>query len=261
MKVVRITAASAALFLLVGSGPVIADSHEEESEGGVAPVEIYACNFNDGKGPGDLDKVVAKWNAYMDDEGVGDYFAALMYPNYSSDLGFDVGWLGAWRDGHAMGAGTDMWIKKGGEIGAEFEAVLDCPGHTLFASMRMNEPEDSDDGDNMFVLGFSNCTVEEGKTFEDVEAAQEEWNAYAAEHGFKGGSWVLWPIWGNALDAEYDFKYVGSTPNYATLGSNFQLMADGHWRKNEEIWSGLLSCDSSRIYTTVRVRDMAEEEG
>ena len=140
MKSVRVTAASAALFLLVGSAPVVADNHEEESDGGFIPIEIFACNFEDGMGPDDLNAVTAKWNEWMDEEGATDYFAALMYPNFSNDLGFDVGWIGGWSDGNAMGAGTDMWMGQSGELGAEFDAVLDCPSHTLFASARMKDP-------------------------------------------------------------------------------------------------------------------------
>lgn len=261
MKLVRITAASAALFLLVGSGPVMADSHEEESDDGIFPVEIFACSFHDGKGPDDLNAVTAKWNEYMDEEGVTDYFAAHLYPNFSTDLGFDVGWIGGWNNGNAMGAGTDMWMSEGGELRAEFAAVVDCPSHMLFATMTMREPQDSDDDDDNFVLMFSNCSMTEGTKYEDVEAAQEKWNAHADEHGFVGGSWVMWPAWGEAADADYDFKFVGSTPNYTTLGANFQMMAEGHWEKNQEIWEGLLDCDSSRVYTGVTVREMPEDDG
>ncbi|MDJ0905611.1 MAG: hypothetical protein QNI96_06295 [Woeseiaceae bacterium] len=263
MKVVRITAASAAMFMLIGSGPVIADGHGEYADEGIIPVEIFACNFRDGKGPDDLDAVNAKWNEWMDDNEATDYFAALMYPNFSTELNFDVAWIGGWEDGNAMGAGGDMWLNEGGEVGAEFNAVLkDCPAHVLFATMNMREPKDSDDDeDDNFVLAFSNCTMNEGKTFEDVQAAQEKWNAHADEYGFVGGSWVMWPIWGESADADYDFKYVSSAPNYTALGNNFQLMAAGHWRKNEEIWGGLMDCDSARIYSGASVREMPEDDG
>ena len=260
MKAMRITAASTALFLLAGTGPAMADNHEDESGDRLTPIEVFACNFEKGKGPDDLDAVTAKWNEWMDDEGATDYFAALMYPNYSNDLGFDVAWIGGWRDGNAMGAGTDMWVGQSGELGEEFDAVLDCPSHTLFVSSRMKDPGDSDDDDGTFVLSFSNCSIEEGKEFEDVEAANEAWNAYADEHGFVGGTWYFWPVWGEAQDADYDFKVVGSTPNYTALGSNFQLMADGHWRKNQEIWGDVLDCDSSRIYTSVMVRTIPDDD-
>lgn len=48
-------------------------------------------------------------------------------------------------------------------------------------------------------------------------------------------------------------------PNYTTLGANFQLMADGHWRQSQEIWGGVLDCDSSRICTSYMIREMSDE--
>ena len=260
MKAMRTTVASAALFLLVGSGPVIADNHEEDSGDGFIPIEIFACNFEEGMGPDDLNAVTAKWNEWMDGEGATDYFAAHMYPNFSSDMGFDVAWIGGWRDGNAMGAGADMWMGGGAALREEFASVVDCPTHTLFASMRMKAPAESGEDDNTFALSFSNCSVKEDKEFEEIAAAQEAWNAYADEHGFVGGTWYFWPVWGEAQDADYDFKVVGSTPNYTTLGANFQLMADGHWRKSQEIWGDVLDCDSSRIYTSYVVREMPDDD-
>jgi len=260
MQAIRTTAASAALFLLVGSGSVMADSHEEDSGSDFTPIEIYACNFHDGKGPADLNAVTAKWNEWMDDEGVTDYFAALMYPNFASDLGFDVGWIGGWEDGNAMGTGADRWMSHGGKLRAEFAEVVECPSHMLFASARMKDPADNGDDDKTFVLSFSNCSIEDGKTFDDVQAAQKEWNAYADQHGIVGGSWYFWPVWGESADADYDFKAVGASPNYTTVGGNFQLMADGHWRKSQEIWDGMLDCDSSRIYTGYMIREMPDDE-
>ena len=134
MNRVRVTAASAALFLLVGSGQVIADNHEDESGPEFIPIEIWACNFEEGKGPDDLNAVNAKWNALMDEQGVTDYFAALMYPNFHNDIGFDVAWIGGWPNGNAMGAGIDM-LWDDDETNAEYNAILDCPSHSLFASV------------------------------------------------------------------------------------------------------------------------------
>ena len=258
MSKVRITAASAAL-LLLGAGPVIADGHEEEADVRFTPIEVWACNFEEGKGPDDLDAVNAKWNAWMDDQGATDYFAALMYPNFHSDIGFDVAWIGGWRDGNAMGAGIDMMWEDDDTV-AEYNDVLDCPSHSLFASVRMKDPGDSGEDDDNFVLSFSDCSIEDGKTMDDVSAAQEAWNAHADEHGFVGGAWYFWPVWGNPQDADFDFKLVGSAPSYTALGGNFQLMADGHWRKSQDIWSDVLDCDSARIYTGKMVRSIPDDD-
>jgi len=255
----NLTAATSALmFLLVGSSAIAQDDAAEEPE--IVPVEAFACSYQDGKGPADLKAVIGDWNAWMDEQGANDYFAAIITPSFYGELSFDVGWLGAWSDGNAMGAGIDNWLSNGSEMGARFYEVIDCGAHTMFATMNTKKPAENDDeDDNKFVLAFSNCSINEGKTFEEYMAAQEQWNAYADENGFVSGAWVMWPIWGDDVEADYDFKFLGSAPDYTTLGANFQLMAGGHWRKSEEIFDGLLDCDSTRIYSAMVVREMADD--
>jgi hypothetical protein len=160
-----------------------------------------------------------------------------------------------------MGAGTDHWLTEGSEMGARFFEVMDCDSHTLFATMNVKQPPENDDeDDNTFVLAFSDCSIKDGKTFEDYMAAQTEWNAYADEIGMVSGAWVMWPIWGNNVDADYSFKYLGSADDYTGLGANYQLMAGGHWRKSSELFDDLVDCDSSRIYSATAVREMAEDD-
>ena len=155
----------------------------------------------------DLRAVVEEWNAWMDDTGQTQYSAIVMTPNYYGELAFDVAWLGIWPDGNAMGAGTDHWLTNGREMSAKFSEVINCGAHTNFATVRMRTPpENDDDDDTTFVLSFSDCSVKDGKTFEDYAAAQKEWNAYADEHGIVGGTWAMFPVWGESADADYDFK-------------------------------------------------------
>ena len=113
---------------------------------------------------------------------------------------------------------------------------------------------------DMFVLTFSNCSMQEGRDFEEYMAAQKEWNTYADEHGIVGGGWAMFPVWGEAADADYDFKAVGSAPNYTTVGSNWAKYASGHYQKSNEVFEGLLDCDSPRVYTTRVERLMADDD-
>ena len=41
----------------------------------VLPVEIFACKYNDGMGPKDLDAATASWNAWADGAGLNEYSA------------------------------------------------------------------------------------------------------------------------------------------------------------------------------------------
>ncbi len=250
------TIASASLFL--SAGAAVADSHEADKPK-YNPVEAFACNYRDGKGPADLDKVNEAWNKWMDDEKQGDYFAALLMPNYYGELPFDVAWLGVWRDGNAMGTGTDLWISEGGELGAAYSEVVDCFSHTNYASQRVQQaPDTGEESDGAFVVSFSNCSIKEGRTFDEYMEAQKEWNAYAEEHGFRESAWVWWPVYGES-DDDYDFKIAVGMPDHTTAGANWQLYSEGHYDKSNELFSDLLHCDSARLYDAKVVREMADE--
>ena len=55
-----------ALVMAAGTGIAWA----EEDSGKVVPVEMYACTYNDGMGPADLDKVIGKWTSWADKQGL-----------------------------------------------------------------------------------------------------------------------------------------------------------------------------------------------
>ena len=133
MKRVIVTLASTLLCL--GAGSAAAESHAEQQDGpGWTPVETWTCDFRDGMGLEDLQEVTAEWNEFLDEQGVDYYFAALVMPNYFGEIMFDVGWLGAWKDANRMGAGTDMWLAEGSEVGDKFNEVCNWKSHTNFAS-------------------------------------------------------------------------------------------------------------------------------
>jgi len=250
--------APACLLLLVGPG--LASAQDEPEAGPPArPVETYTCTYNKGKSRGDLDKVIAEWTAWMDKQGANEYFAAVITPFYSGDFAFDIGWLGSWPDGNAMGKGHDMWMTKGADVAAKFAAVLNCSSHSNFVSLNVKQPPKPDPSDVDAVLSFSNCSVKDGKTFDDVMAAQQAWNTYADANGFTGGAWVLFPLFGET-DNDYDFKYVESSPDFTTFGADYQRMSDGAWQKAEELFGPVVNCDHSRVYTARVVRKWAMEE-
>jgi hypothetical protein len=250
---------SALLLLPIGSGVALAQEEESE-EPNLIPGETFTCDFNEGKGPGDLQKVIDEWNDFMDDKGVDYYFAATLTPYYFGELAFDIGWLGAWTDGSKMGAGTDMWLSEGGELGGQFAEVLTCKSHTNFVSMNVKQgPQDDDESDKSFVMSFSNCSMKEGKKFDDYLAAQEEWNAYQDEHGFSDSAWVMFPIFGETDDS-YDFKAIGTNDDHTAFGNDYQLMSEGHWRKSSELFDDILDCDIGRVYNASIHRETTVEK-
>ena len=79
------------LIPLVLSGWTAAFAQEEEDKPPyVTPVDTFTCSYNDDKGPGDLEKAITNWNAWMDDEGVDSYGAVTMTPYYFGDDTFNA---------------------------------------------------------------------------------------------------------------------------------------------------------------------------
>ena len=250
--------AASAMAVLAGPGVALGQD-DAMDEPQYRPVETFTCSYVDGKGRADLDKVIAAWNKWMDGQGVGNYFAALATPYYYGEWAFDIGWLGVWKDGNAMGQGTDTWLAKGSEVNNKFSEVVTCDSHSGYVSLMVEQPAQNDEPDGDFVLTFQNCSMKEGKEFDEYLAAQETWNAYADEHGIEGGTWVWFPLWGES-DDDYDFKLIYGEDDFTEVGANWAKFAEGHYRKSEELFADLLDCDVGRVYLGEMVRDWADDE-
>lgn len=255
----KITAASAAISLVLLSGAVLADNHEPAPLRWV-PVEAWTCDYVDGKGPADLDSVIAEWNAWMDAHDEHEYFAMTLTPFYFGENAFDVGWLGTWPNGQAMGRGMDRWVTEGGDINAKFFEVLSCDSHSNFASAELKSPGEGEAPDN-FVLTFSDCTgPETDEEWGQLFGGFAQWSAYMTEHGYHQGNWIMFPVYGGG-GAEFDFKLIQGFDNHTELGEDYQRYIDRtDWDKEGELLGELLECDDARVYqATVRRRSAGEE--
>jgi hypothetical protein len=229
----------------------------QDDDDSASAVEIYTCSYADGMGPADLDKVIAKWNKWADDQGMADYSAWTLTPFYSGpEQDFDVIWLGATETGKGMGDIQDMWLAKGGTLGDEFDSVTPCDAHSMSAAVQFKAPPKREDPSSI-IIDFSDCTIGEGKHFStDVAPALEAWGEFLAEHGSTAGVWVLFPVFGGGGE-EFDFKYVESHGNYSEQGTDFDNYDPV--RAREIFPYGLLDCDSSRSYVATN-RRMAESD-
>ena len=248
----RIVAASAASVIAFGMIPAYADNHDTEARRYV-PVEIFTCNYRAGMGPADLDKVIENWNEWMDDNGREDYFAVTLTPHYYGENAFDVGWLGSWPSGEAMGTGTDLWLSKGSDIGRQFDEVLECDSHTNFATTEFKSPGEGPAPDTM-VLAFSDCTgPEESSKWPDLMKGLDAWASYQGETGYHEGSWMMFPAYGGG-DFDYDFKSVAAWDSHTQHGQDYQRYSDQEdWEKQGELIGDLMDCDVARLYD-VRTR-------
>ncbi len=256
-KLFSVRLALTAALLALSAGAIAQDEGDAAEESSIFPVEIYACNFNEGKGNADLDQWVTKWNAWFDTTPE-PYSAWTLTPFYfGSEQDFDFIWLGASPDAAALGRAQDDWISQGGGLSAEFEEFAHCSAHGNYATLNIKEPPD-DDAPN-FVLNFSDCSAEEGKTFDDVYPALKAWSEYRGEHGSAAGMWVMWPAYGGG-DADFEFKFVTSYRNYESLGVDYDQYGKEGYKKADELFEGLLDCDEARSYVAAQRRDGIPDE-
>ncbi len=240
--------------LVLGNHAAIADEH---GDGPTAyPVELYACNYLEGKGPADLDKATAEFNAWADKQKLTDYSAYTLTPFYMGpEQDFDYVWLGTSPSAEAMGRAQDNWLATGQKGAAAFAAMSSCDAHGNFAALPFKAPPDEQR--SSFVLSFSDCSMPDGVTFGDVAPALGEWAEYRTSHGSEAGMWVLFPAYGGGGE-EFDFKFVAGNASLAEQGKDWDQYAKEGWKKAEELFTGKLECDSARVYVGTTRRRAAD---
>lgn len=247
---------------LLFAGVSFADQHEGEKEEAnvAAPMEMYACKYNEGKGPADLDKATKAWNAWADEQGTKDYSAWTLVPYYfGSEQDFDVLWFGAANKAAALGRAQDIYIKNGGKIAQGFADALTCDTHAAFSVLTMKKPPERENDSGNLMVTFSDCNTSEGVTFDDLYMPMIEWGKYKAEHGSKAGHWVFFPAYGGGQET-YDFKWVTAYENLEDLGADWDQFNESGWQKVNELFRGKLDCDSSRTYIATSRRQAANDD-
>ncbi len=229
MKKVLTMLVSGGLLLSYGIG--MADEHEGEAEPNVAsPLEMFACTYNEGKGPADLEAANKKWNAWADKQGFDDYSAWTLVPYYSGpEQDFDVLWMGGSEKAKAMGRAQDSWLATGGKVQEAF-----------------------------LIVTFSDCNTADGVSFDDLYMPLIEWGKYKGENGSTAGMWVFFAAFGGGGE-KFDFKWVTAHQNLEDMGADWDQYSESGWQKANELFAGKLSCDSQRAYVTTNIR-MAEDD-
>ena len=236
----KLTASLLALTVSWGQTAVAQD------ETNAVPVEFFACNYAEGKGLTDLQKVgkaFSKWSK----KNNGDYAAWILTPQFhDATLGFDVGWLGAWGSGNAFGAGQDMWMSKGGDLAQDFAEVMDCSlGHQMASSVVISAP-DGPPGDG--IVMFSECRLKDGKNLADSYNAHKKTGAAMKALGSKTSSWLFYPSLG-AGDIDFQYWSVIAANNYTELGAAWEMFTNGGgWQKSQENLGKIVACGSPSVF-------------
>ena len=247
-----------ALYLVSGVLSMFSLGVVHAEEASIFPLETFTCNYKKGKDAGDLAKVNDKWNAWTDKSSVPEYAAWVLTPFFvGAEIKFDLGWLGGWPDGNAMGKSIQEWMTKGKDLQAAYNDVVDCDSHSNFAAMVI---QSSAAINETSVLSFSDCKIDEGHSMDQAMGALAEWGRYLSDSGDTGGAVVLFPAYGTG-DVDYDFKWMRTFSSFETFGSAYEQFGNGGgYQKSGEMLDGLLSCDVGRVYTVEIVRAVQPDQ-
>ena len=255
MKKFLVTLAASSLLGAALGGTAVAQ--DDDSTDIAVPVELFICSYDEGRGPDDLAVATAAWNSWADSRKIDNYSAWTLTQYYAGpDQDFDYIWLGVAPTAKELGAIQDDWMKNSGDVGEAFEKVGACSAHSNFASLEFKQTPQDDDPADTYVLSFSDCSINDGKNFEDVATAVTAWTEDLAGQGSESGHWIMFPVYGGGGE-EYDFKWVVGHPTHEAQGVDWDNYNDG---LANELFSGLLSCDSARVYNATNVRRAASDE-
>ena len=224
---------------------------QDEAKG--TPAEFYGCEWEDGKGMADLVKVGKKFSQWADKED-SQYSAWILTPSFHTDAGFDVGWLGGWPSGAAVGKSLDGWRTGGQELAEEFAAVIDCSSrHEMATVLPIHAPDGP--GGSGIVL-FTACSKADGKSWNDVIAAHAKAGKMMRGKGAKGSSsWAFFPGIG-AADYDFDYWSVITFNNYADFGATSDIYINGGgYEESMKAMGGVTQCDGSVMFDATVVRN------
>ena len=251
MKFIKSLITSVGLFVVAWCSQAVA-----QDQGGapqLVPVEIFTCNFLKGKDRSDLDKVIARWNKWSDEQDPASYTAWVLTPNFvASDIDFDVAWLGAWPTHADMGTSLQTWRDKGGKMNAAFFSVFSCDQHSSMAVLPLQAPSDPLEKS---LVRFSDCTLAEGTGPEQALAAHRDFGKYMRSKGSDTLAWMFYPGMG-AGKIDFNYKLVLGNSGYDSLGKDMDIIANGGgWMEAGKVFGGKTTCDSFRLYEADLVRN------
>jgi hypothetical protein len=223
----------------------------QQAQDGAAPVEFFACDYQDGKGLSDLKEVAQQFKAWAD-KNDSKYSAWILTPQFANDLDFQVGWLGSWPDGKAFGASQDNWMAGGQDMAKEFGKVIDCSNeHQLVTSAVVNAP-DGPPGNG--IVWFSACTMQDGVSPVKALPAHRKSAKIMTDMGSKARSWLFWPGIG-AGDIDFHYWRVVAFENYSEMGAATELYFNGGaWKQMMEIMAPVARCESGALFDAHLVR-------
>jgi hypothetical protein len=151
-----------------------------------------------------------------------------------------------------MGIVQDSWFaEESSETFAKWESLTDCSSQAYYMAIEARTPSVTfSEGENSF-WAIRSCSINEGKTVQDLLATDKAWNEYMDKLGHTGGVWRWVPVAGTSNSFEGDFLLNISFNSWEEYGS---VQDDSFWGITPRPES-VLSCDTPRVYTAFNARN------
>lgn len=243
MKKLLLSTVAAACTLFLGTGITSAQDGVPE----IRPVEMWVCNYRDGKDQGDMDKAFEDFVEATE----GDAYAGYrLVPSYrAGDQSFDFIYLGVWESGSMMGRDLADYATKGGDADEAWDEVADCPASLMYGSIRIQQNDDAGEGSGNFMLSISDCKLAHGVSNGQALGALTRFNDYRVASGSSVGTIAWFPIYGGG-DVGFDFKLAHVYSGQQHFGDSFQWFVDNQaYLVQEDMLNGVVSCDVPRLYS------------
>ena len=221
-----------------------ADHHNES---GYAALDVQFCNFKPKKSVKDVLKVAAEFQSWAGENLSRKYTGYLWTPviSNSQDFGYDYIWFGVSDTHESLGTVFDEYTVKGDAMSKKWEAVETCEDRRLMTGISA-KPFKSTTGHAY--MQVSGCEFKDGKTFNDLIAADTAWVKWMDESGMPGGMMRFIPSVGGPVASTIDVYAIYATESLADRGRAHDMMIGGGSAVLSATYGEVMSCDAPRIY-------------
>ena len=231
--------AGTALLTSLCAVSTLADHHAAPMLGGV---EVYGCDFEDGKDMDDFMKVAAKWDKFADKNFSRTYEAHFMTHYYFNDRGADAYWVGFTNNHGDMGTIADEWAATGAKLQAEFDEVCPAKTHIEYTWMKVHNDRE-DQPINGGLVDFQRCNFQEGATWEMLMKADAEMSAFMTKIGQNGRVYRWFPMHGSRPNSP-DFLQLTWNDKASDRGEDIDsFIANGGLELAGTLYGSVVMCE------------------
>ena len=228
---------------------VQADDHMQVPDYG--GVEVFGCDFAEGKDIDDLLEVAKKWNGWASKNNSQPYSGYVLQPYYYDGLDDDTYWVGFSPSLAAQGIVQSEWMSKGGKLQQEFDSVAPCKSHLQLAWIRVFD--ETENPSPQGVVDAAGCTMLPGGSQEKLASADAKMNAFNAQIGNSIRVYRWYPMQGANADAPdfYQMQWYDSLEAKGAIADSF--INNGGVQLQTALYGEIMQCEvgPSFLYNSV----------